>query len=89
MKKKLIGLVAICTILTACGSQDKPTTNKEKKKKEPEVRIVVQVGTVDKRYTEADIKEWYTMKGVLTIELKNGKKVKSSNYWMEYEGDEN
>ncbi|AMO25867.1 hypothetical protein Blue_044 [Bacillus phage Deep Blue] len=90
MKKKLISLVAICTILTACASQDKPTTttSKDKKKKEPEVRIVVQVGTQDKLYTEKDIKEWYTMKGVLTIELKNGKKVKSSDYWMEYEEGE-
>lgn len=89
MRKKLIGLVALCTLLTACASQDKPATKEKTKKKEPEVRIVVQVGTGDKRYTETDIKEWYTMKGVLTIELKNGKKVKSSDYWMEYEEDEN
>lgn len=88
MKKSLLALTSSLLLLSGCNSGETKADTKKEKPKPENIDIVVKRGSSYGEYNESDIKDWYTMKGVLTVELKNGRKVKSSNYFIEYGGED-
>lgn len=73
-----------CLLLTGCATKkDEP-----KKPSEPyELIIKVNDGLGISTYTQHDVKEYYTLKGTLTIELKNGEKIKTSMFTLKEKGE--